>query len=92
MEGKPVHASFTLQGQENMCIDSSVKHAFSFTPSVSFVVKCETEEEIDELFFKLLQAGQIFMPLGPYPFSQKFCWIADKYGVSWQLNLTDKKA
>ena len=86
-EGTVMHATFSLNGQEFMCIDSNVRHEFTFTPAVSLYVACETEPEIDQLFEKLSQGGQVLMPLDRYPFSEKFAWIADKFGVSWQLNL-----
>lgn len=86
-EGTVVHATFSLYGQVLMCMDSHVKHDFTFTPSLSLYVACATEEEIDRLFEKLSQDGKVFMPLMTYPFSDKFAWVADKYGVSWQLNL-----
>ncbi len=86
-EGTVQHATFTLNGQEFMCIDSSAQHAFTFTPSISLYVRCETEEEIDAVFARLAQDGQILMPLGQYPFSRKFGWLADRFGVSWQLSL-----
>jgi predicted 3-demethylubiquinone-9 3-methyltransferase (glyoxalase superfamily) len=44
-------------------------------------------EETEFLFGRLSVGGKIFMPLDTYPFSEKFGWVADKYGVSWQLNL-----
>ena len=74
-------------GQVFMCMDSNVKHDFTFTPSLSLYVACATEEEIDRLFEQLSQGGAVAMPLAAYPFSDKFAWVADKYGVSWQLNL-----
>jgi predicted 3-demethylubiquinone-9 3-methyltransferase (glyoxalase superfamily) len=86
-EGAVVHATFSLCGQVFMCMDSNVKHDFTFTPSISLYVACATEEEIDRLFEKLSQGGTVAMPLAAYPFSEKFAWVADKYGVSWQLNL-----
>lgn len=86
-EGKVVHATFSLNGQEFMCIDSFANHGFTFTPAISLYVTCETEDEINRYYEKLSQGGQILMPLSAYPFSEKFCWIADKYGVSWQLSL-----
>ncbi|EJQ50954.1 VOC family protein [Bacillus wiedmannii] len=88
-EGSVIHATFTLNGQEFMCIDSYVKHGFTFTPSMSFYVTCETEEEIETVFHKLAQDGSVLMPLGSYPFSKKFGWLNDKYGVSWQLTLAE---
>jgi predicted 3-demethylubiquinone-9 3-methyltransferase (glyoxalase superfamily) len=87
-EGTVKHALFTIDGLEYMAIDSPLEHKFSFTPSISIYVKCENENEIKTLFDKLSANGQVLMPLNKYPFSEKFGWIADKYGVSWQLNLT----
>lgn len=84
-EGTVVHAIFSLNGQKYMCIDSSVKHGFTFTPAMSLYVTCDTEDEINKLFGSLSEGGQILMPLGPYPFSERFGWVNDKYGVSWQL-------
>jgi len=86
-EGSVMHATFSLSGQEFMCIDSNVKHEFTFTPAMSIYINCETQAEIDRLFEKLSHAGQVFMPLDRYPFSEKFAWVSDKFGVSWQLNL-----
>ena len=86
-EGTVQHATFTLNGQEFMCIDSNAQHAFTFTPSISLYVRCESEEEIDRVFAALAQDGQILMPLDQYPFSKKFGWLSDRFGVSWQLSL-----
>lgn len=86
-EGKVVRATFALNGQVFMSMDSNVKHDFTFTPSISLYVACATEEEVGRLFEKLSQDGKVLMPLSAYPFSDKFAWIEDKFGVSWQLNL-----
>ncbi|ANS74368.1 hypothetical protein AWM70_07050 [Paenibacillus yonginensis] len=86
-EGTVMQATFTLKGQEFMCIDSNIKHQFSFTPSFSIFVTCNTEEELDNLYQKLIEGGQALMPIGDYGFSKKFGWLNDRYGVSWQLNL-----
>ena len=89
-QGLVLHATFSLYGQTFMCMDSNVKHDFTFTPSTSLYVTCTTEVEIDRIFEKLSQNGNVLMPLTTYPFSAKFGWVADKYGVSWQLNLERK--
>ena len=86
-EGTVMQATFTLKGQEFMCIDSNVKHQFSFTPSFSIFVTCSTEEELDTLYQELSNGGEALMPLGDYGFSKKFGWLNDHFGVSWQLNL-----
>lgn len=86
-EGTVAHATFSLYGQVFMCMDSNVKHDFTFTSSISLYIACTTEDESNRLFEKLSQDGKVLVPLAAYPFSQKFGWVADKYGVSWQLNL-----
>jgi predicted 3-demethylubiquinone-9 3-methyltransferase (glyoxalase superfamily) len=86
-EGSVMQATFTLKGQEIMCIDSDVKHGFTFTPSFSLFITCDTEEEINRLYESLFEGGEALMPLDDYSFSKKFGWVNDKFGVSWQLNL-----
>lgn len=86
-EGTVMNATFSLKGQQFMCIDSNMKHEFSFTPSFSIFVTCDSEEEINHLYEKLIMDGHALMPLGDYGFSKKFGWLNDRFGVSWQLNL-----
>lgn len=86
-EGTVMKATFSIKGQQFMCIDSGVNHGFTFTPSISLFVTCDTEEEIDQVFESLSLEGSILMPLAAYPFSEKFGWVSDKFGVSWQLSL-----
>jgi predicted 3-demethylubiquinone-9 3-methyltransferase (glyoxalase superfamily) len=86
-DGKVLHATFTLKGQQFMCIDNINGDHHAFTPAMSLFVTCDTVEEIDRVFEKLSQDGKVLMPLAPYPFSERFGWVEDKYGVSWQLNL-----
>jgi predicted 3-demethylubiquinone-9 3-methyltransferase (glyoxalase superfamily) len=85
-EGSVMQATFAVNGQAFMCIDSPVKHNFTFTPAMSLFVDCADEAELDTLFAKLSDGGQVLMPLDNYGFSRKFGWLADKFGVSWQLN------
>src|SRR5215217_5062787 len=87
VEGTVQHATFSLDGQQFMAIDSNVPQDFTFNPSMSLFVDCETEEEIDALVPKLAADGTILMPLDNYGFSTKFAWLTDSFGVSWQLNL-----
>jgi predicted 3-demethylubiquinone-9 3-methyltransferase (glyoxalase superfamily) len=83
------HAVFSLDGQPFMRIDSNVKHDFTFTPAMSLHVTCATESEIDKLYAALSQGGQVHMSLDAYPFSKKYAWLNDRFGVSWQLMLAD---
>lgn len=59
-----------------------------FTPAISFMVGCETKSEVDSIWKKLEKGGTILMPLQEYPFSERYGWIQDRFGVSWQLILT----
>ena len=86
-EGTVKKATFTLVGREFMCIDSPVKHAFTFTPSISLLVDCESEAELEEVFGRLSTGGRVLMPLDNYGFSTRFGWVKDRFGPSWQLNL-----
>lgn len=86
-EGTIMHATFELNGLKFMCSDSPPVHNWDFTPAVSNFVECENEEELKRLFSKLSENGAVAMPLDNYGFSQKFGWVVDRFGVSWQLNL-----
>lgn len=85
-EGTVRVATFELGGNSMMAIDSSAPHAFTFTPAISIWIECSSDEEIERAAGSLADGGQFLMPLGAYPFSPKFCWVADRYGVTWQLN------
>jgi predicted 3-demethylubiquinone-9 3-methyltransferase (glyoxalase superfamily) len=76
---------FTIEllGQEFTLI--SAGPLFKFNPSVSFLVACNTKEEVDELWGNLFNGGRALMELGAYPFSEKYGWVQDKYGLSWQV-------
>ena len=87
--------SFELRGQPFMAI--SAGPYFTFNPSVSFMVNFDpsrekdARENIDAVWEKLSAGGTALMPLQEYPFSKRYGWIQDKYGVSWQLILTKPK-
>ena len=58
---------------------------FKFNPSISFSVSCKTNEEVDVLWGKLAEGGKVLMELDKYPFSERYGWLQDKYGLSWQI-------
>ena len=74
-EGFIKHSRFTLDGQNFMAMDSSLQHDFSFNEAISFVVNCDTQEEIDYYWEKL----------SAVPDAEQCGWLKDKYGVSWQI-------
>lgn len=86
-EGSVMKAQFTIAGQTILCIDSAMKHDFTFTPSFSLFVTCVSEAQIAKLAAALAADGAELMPLGDYGFSCQFAWVVDRFGVSWQLTL-----
>jgi predicted 3-demethylubiquinone-9 3-methyltransferase (glyoxalase superfamily) len=76
---------FTIQlsGQEFRFLNAGP--LFQFTPAVSFLVACETKQQVDALWNELSKDGSARMELGHYPFSERYGWTQDRYGLSWQL-------
>lgn len=89
-EGTLLTASFDLHGQEFLLLNGG--SAFKLNPAVSFLIHCDTAEEVESLWNRLSDGGKALMPLDEYPFSDKYGWIEDKYGVSWQLILPKQEA
>lgn len=85
-EGSVMKAIFELNGKQFICSDSFVKHQWNFTPAISNWVECENDNQLETLFTKLSEGGTVMMPVDNYGFSQKFAWVADQFGISWQLN------
>lgn len=85
--------SFELAGQPFMAI--SAGPYFKINPSISFMLNFDpakdkdASQKLEDLWNKLSEGGTVLMPLDKYPFSEKFGWIQDKYGLSWQLILTN---
>jgi predicted 3-demethylubiquinone-9 3-methyltransferase (glyoxalase superfamily) len=74
-EGTVKHASFVLEGQAFAAMDSAYQHNFAFNEAISFMVRCETQEEID-YFWENLSA---------VPEAEQCGWLKDRFGVSWQI-------
>jgi predicted 3-demethylubiquinone-9 3-methyltransferase (glyoxalase superfamily) len=85
-EGTVEHAVLRVGDREVRLIDSPAEHDFGFTPAVSLFVDLDSAAEVDAAFETLSEGGQVLMPLDAYPFSSRFAWIADRFGVSWQLS------
>ena len=88
-DGTVEHAELELAGHRLRIFDAPNPdaHAFTFTPAISLFVTCDSAEEQQSIHDALREGGSDMMPLGDYGFSQRFAWIADRFGVSWQLNL-----
>jgi predicted 3-demethylubiquinone-9 3-methyltransferase (glyoxalase superfamily) len=86
-EGSVLRGVMILGGLTVQFFDSAVHHGFTFTPSISFFITCESHEEIARLAQALGDGGGVLMELADYGFSRQFTWVNDRFGVSWQLNL-----
>lgn len=85
----PVVVNVDLFGQQLMLLNGGPQ--FKKNPSVSFMVICETEDEVQRYWDKLVEGGIALMELGSYSWSRKYGWVQDKFGVTWQLFLGEKR-
>lgn len=72
-QGSVMTESFLLDGQEFVALNGGP--VYKITPAISFVVNCETQEEVDDMWAKLTAGGE----------EVQCCWLTDKFGVSWQV-------
>lgn len=80
----PIVVVFESSGQKFMCLNGGPE--FKSNPSISFFVVCETEAELDKAWNALIEGGSVLMPLDKYEWSEKYGWVQDKFGISWQLS------
>lgn len=76
---------FSLDGQAFNAMNAGP--AFQLNPTISFFVVCETEAETDEVWGRLLEGGKVLVRLDKYPWSEKYGWVQDRFGLSWQISL-----
>jgi predicted 3-demethylubiquinone-9 3-methyltransferase (glyoxalase superfamily) len=87
-EGKVMTAEISLAGFRMALLNGGPM--FRLTPAISFFVTLETAAEVDALWAALSEGGRVMMPLGEYPWSPKYGWLSDRYGVSWQISLGER--
>jgi predicted 3-demethylubiquinone-9 3-methyltransferase (glyoxalase superfamily) len=85
----PVVLNIELFGQKLMLLNGGPQ--FKKNASVSFMVLCETEEEVEKYWSPLSENGLVLMELGEYPWSKKYGWVRDRFGVTWQVYLGEKQ-
>lgn len=88
LEENSMVVTFLSAGQKFMCLNGGPK--FTITPSVS-IYTILSEKEIQKTWDLLIQGGEAMMPLDTYPWSKKYGWVKDRFGVTWQLTV-DKPA
>ncbi len=84
--GSVMTATFELEDLTFTALNGGPVHA-GFTQAISFFVNCDSAEEVNELWAKLSESGTVMMELDEYPFSKRYGWTQDKFGVSWQIIL-----
>ena len=88
--GTVLTTTFTIEGQPFLALNGGSQ--YDLNPSISFFLHAGSAEEIDDLWEKLSEGGQVLMPLDKYPYSDKYGWVQDKFGLSWQLMLPNPGA
>lgn len=83
----PMVTTFELAGELFMGLNGGP--VFQINPSISMFVNCASSEEVEMLNDKLTKGGSSLMALGEYPWSKKYAWVKDKFGLTWQLMLND---
>jgi predicted 3-demethylubiquinone-9 3-methyltransferase (glyoxalase superfamily) len=86
-KGTVMTATFKIEGHTFYALNAGPE--FTFSPSNSFYVSCKTLPEIKRLWERLSEGGSVMMELDKYPFSERYGWLQDKFGVSWQLILAE---
>ncbi|WP_296705950.1 VOC family protein, partial [Algoriphagus sp.] len=89
LDSNPFVTIFESSGQKFLCLNGGPE--FPITPSISMYTVLDSEELIQKIWDQLIDGGSAMMPLDTYPWSKKYGWVKDKYGVSWQLTV-DKPA
>jgi predicted 3-demethylubiquinone-9 3-methyltransferase (glyoxalase superfamily) len=84
----PLITTFQLNGLDFSAINGGPM--FKFSNAISLFVICKSKEEIDFIWKNISEGGTVLMELGEYPLNEKYGWITDKYGLSWQLFFGDK--
>jgi predicted 3-demethylubiquinone-9 3-methyltransferase (glyoxalase superfamily) len=93
LAGEELTIDFELGKQRFAAINAGPE--FKFNPSTSFMVNFDpsqdeqAREHLDELWGKLIDGGEALMPLDEYPYSKRYGWVKDRYGLTWQLILTN---
>jgi predicted 3-demethylubiquinone-9 3-methyltransferase (glyoxalase superfamily) len=79
----PMLVTFTLHGQKFLGLNGGPQ--FVPNPTISFFVDCESAREVEYSWDKLSDGGKVLMPLDKYSWSEKYGWLQDRFGISWQL-------
>ena len=85
VDENPMVITFESKGQRFMCLNGGPM--FKFTPAISFYTSIPNEAELQSVWDRLIENGRALMPMDSYPWSKKYGWVQDKFGVTWQLTI-----
>lgn len=85
----PMVINLEIEGQKLMLLNAGPQ----FKPNLclSLMVTCNSKEEVESYYHRLSEKGKVMMELDAYPWSEKYAWVEDKYGISWQLYFNTEK-
>ncbi len=87
VDDNPLVVTFMLNGKQIMGLNGGPM--FKFNPSISLFVYCETLEETNSVWNKLIEGGKELIPIDKYPWSERYGWLEDKFGFTWQISIQD---
>ena len=81
--------NFELNGKRILALNGG--SAFSITPAISLFVYCETVKETNRIWNTLFEKGNALIPIGTYPWSERYGWLQDRFGMTWQISVSTEK-
>jgi predicted 3-demethylubiquinone-9 3-methyltransferase (glyoxalase superfamily) len=87
VDDNPLVVTFMLNGKQIMGLNGGPM--FKFNPSISLFVYCETLEETNSVWNKLIEGGKVLIPIDKHPWSERYGWLEDKFGFTWQISIQD---
>lgn len=89
LRGSVMTVEFEISGQSFTALNGGP--LFTINPSISFFVYVESAQEADRLYAALAEGGMALMPIDAYPWSERYAWVQDRFGVSWQI-MTEQRS
>lgn len=90
VDGNPLVVNFELNGTRIMGLNGGPM--YKINPSISMFVYCESLEETNAVWDKLIEGGKELMSIDTYPWSERYGWLEDKFGFTWQISVADSEA
>ena len=84
----PMVVTFEISGKKIMGLNGGPM--FKINPAISFFIYCPTLQEVDQVWNDLMKGGKALMPIDSYPWSKRYGWVQDKYGMTWQIMLNEE--